>query len=58
VLADEPKEDLDEMIGEIRAETGMDIMAREGLSYSLGDLDLVNAVEAKSIIIMGASFRA
>jgi hypothetical protein len=52
VLANAPKAELDAMVGEIRAETGMDIMAREGLPYKLDDLDLVGAADAKIVIIM------
>ena len=54
LMANVPKAELDEIVDEIRAETGLEIMAREGLPYSLDDLDMVNAAEAKSIIIMGA----
>lgn len=52
ILANAPKAELDAMVAEIRAETGMDIMAREGLPYKLDDLDLVGAADAKTVIIM------
>lgn len=33
LLADKPKEDLDRMVDAIKAETRMDVMAREGIPY-------------------------
>ena len=52
LLADQPKEDLDEVVDTLKAETGLDIVARSGLPYSLDDLDLVGASDASTIIIM------
>lgn len=33
LLADEPKDDLDEIVDNIKAETGMNVMARSGIPY-------------------------
>lgn len=52
VLADVPKSELDEMVNEIRRQTGMDVMGREGRPYNLEDLEMVAASSAKTIILM------
>jgi hypothetical protein len=52
VMADLPKEELDELVDTARAETGLDVMGRSGLPYSLNDLELVNAAKARTIIVM------
>jgi hypothetical protein len=52
VLADLPKNQLDELVDAARAETGLDMMGRSGLPYNLDDLEMVNATEAKTIIVM------
>lgn len=52
VLADVPKCDLDQMVNEIRRQTGMDVMGREGRPYNLADLEMVSASNAKTIILM------
>lgn len=52
VLSSVPKEQLDALVDEARAETGLDIMGRSGVPYSLDDLDLVNARHARTILIM------
>lgn len=52
LLADKPKEELDDLVDELRKETGLEIMAREGRPYSLDDLDLVSAADAGTIVIM------
>ena len=52
LLADKPKEELDDLVDELRRETGLEIMAREGRPYSLDDLDLVSAADAGTIVIM------
>jgi hypothetical protein len=52
ILSESPKEELDELVAEIRAETGLDIMAREGRPCAARDLRMVSASEAQNIIIM------
>lgn len=52
LLADRSKEELDAVVATAKAESNLDIMARRGRPYSVEDLDLVNAAEARTIIIM------
>lgn len=52
LLAEQPKEVLEEEVGSLRSETGADIMVRTGLPYNLADLKLVAAAAAATIIIM------
>ena len=58
VLSNVPKAELDELVDEARAETGLDIMGRSGVPYSLDDLDLVNARHARTILIMDPQHHA
>jgi hypothetical protein len=57
LMADEPKEELDDFVDELRNETGLEIMARSGLPYSLDDLDMVGAADAGTIVIMNPGHR-
>lgn len=52
ILSNREKETLDQMVGGIREETGLDIQAREGRPESADDLRMVSAQDAQNIIIM------
>ena len=52
LLADRPKEELDALVATAKSESRLDIMARRGRPYSVEDLEIVNAAEARTIIIM------
>ena len=53
LLADRPKAELDALVSAVRTETAsFDIMAREGRPHNIDDLELVNAKEARTIIVM------
>lgn len=52
LMADRPKAELDEVVDELRRESGVDVMAREGRPYDLSDLEMISAASARTIIIM------
>ena len=52
LLAEQPKDELEEVVGSLRSETGVDIMVRTGLPYNLPDLALVAVAAAATVVIM------